>query len=197
MLRSARVTYPYSKEPYRVHTKRLAPNHCHLSPPATDDERASPKRQNKNTPKIPPKKTKKQLKSPTKTVKDVNDNTNKECVVNSPKNVRKKNKPCKKDDKIDKKKINEKFNKKDEAKGKTKETNTNVKVPNAEVKIKNANWTREEDKTMLQVLKGEAASEEIFVKISNMLPHRSLTEIKERFYHVMNLLHQMAVGEVT
>lgn len=201
MLRSARVTYPYSKEPYRVHTKRLAPNHCHLSPPATDDERASPKRQNKNTPKIPPKRTKKQLKSPTKSVKDVNDNTNKECVVNSPKTVRKKNKPCKKDDKTEKKKISEKLNKKDDVtKSKTKETHTNIEVqevPNAEVKNANGNWTRDEDKTMLQVLKGEAASEEIFVKISKMLPHRSLTEIKERFCHVMNLLQQMAVGEVT
>ncbi|KAI5642936.1 hypothetical protein NE865_04975 [Phthorimaea operculella] len=105
MLRSARVTYPYSKEPYRVHARRLAPTHYHLSPPESDDERASLKRQNKNTPKIPPKKPKKSnpLKSPTKTVKDVNDNTN--CVTNSPKTVRKSNAKTKisnkKDDKTD------------------------------------------------------------------------------------------------
>lgn len=65
-------------------------------------------------------------------------------------------------------------------------------------KIKNINnWTRDEDKTMLQVLKGEAESEKVFGRIRELLPHRSETEIKDRFCHVMTLLQQMAVGEVT
>ncbi|KAJ2948350.1 hypothetical protein O0L34_g7589 [Tuta absoluta] len=249
MLRSARVTYPYSKEPYRVHARRLAPTHYHLSPPESDDERASPKRQNKNTSKIPPKKPKKtnQLKSPTKTVKDVNDNTN--CVTNSPKTVRKTNaktKTCNKkdDNKTDaqkkerKEKTDNKSNtcKKDDGKAKqakveanfiTKNETGNVTKTNNETKVEKAktevkldvetkvgdvkldvnetkpkseaksNWTRDEDKTILQVLKGEAGSEQVFGRISELLPHRSFTEIQERFNHVMNLVQQMAVGEVT
>lgn len=62
---------------------------------------------------------------------------------------------------------------------------------------KMGNWTRDEDKTMLQVLKGEASSEKVFGRIRELLPHRSETEIKDRFCHVMTLLQQMAVGEVT
>lgn len=63
--------------------------------------------------------------------------------------------------------------------------------------IKQNNWTRDEDKTMLQVLKVEAGSEKVFGRIRELLPHRSETEIKDRFCHVMTLLQQMAVGEVT
>ncbi|KAL0820203.1 hypothetical protein ABMA28_006127 [Loxostege sticticalis] len=222
LLRSANVTYPYSKEPYRVHARRLAPAHCHLSPPESEDERASPKR-NRNS-KVPPKKPKKQLKSPTKNVKDVNDNTKvKDVVVNalsSPKTV--------------KKQQNKKNNKKDDAKQDTqkrerKDSKTNCqkkdegskpKQPKIEVstdvkteeksnictdpvctelknEIKSNSWTRDEDKTMLEVLKGEADTEQVFMRIRELLPHRSVTEIKERFCHVMTLLQQMAVGEVT
>lgn len=207
MLRSARVTYPYSKEPYRVHARRLAPNHCHLSPPDSDDERASPKRQNKNPSKIPPKRTKKQLKSPTKTAKDVNDNTNKEILINSPKTVKKQKSKVfnKKEEskeaaqKKDKKDKNEKPNacKKDEdTKAKQAKIDANANAEAKKIESK-SNWTRDEDKTMLQVLKGEAGSEQIFGRIRELLPHKSPTEIKERFCHVMNLLQQMAVGEVT
>ncbi|XP_049876937.1 uncharacterized protein LOC126374366 [Pectinophora gossypiella] len=209
LLRTARVTYPYSKEPYRVHARRLAPTPWDLSPPESDDERASPKR-HKNTPKIPPKKPKKQLKSPTKNAKDVNDNTNKECVTNSPKTVKKQNiktKICKdkKEDlklEIQKKEKKERTDaksisiiKKEDVKLKqAKVEASNIEINKPEVK---GNWTRDEDKTMLQVLKGEAGSEQVFGRISELLPHRSVTEIKERFCHVMNLLQQMAVGEVT
>lgn len=205
-----------------MHARRLAPAHCHLSPPESEDERASPKR-NRNS-KVPPKKPKKQLKSPTKNVKDVNDNTKvKEVVANalsSPKTV--------------KKQQNKKNNKKDDAKQDTqkrerKDSKTNCqkkdegskpKQPKIEVstdvkteeksntctdpvctelknEIKSNSWTRDEDKTMLEVLKGEADTEQVFMRIRELLPHRSVTEIKERFCHVMTLLQQMAVGEVT
>lgn len=207
MLRSARVTYPYSKEPYRVHARRLAPNHFHLSPPESDEER-SPKRQNKNTSKIPPKRTKKQIKSPTKNAKDVNDNTNN--VTNSPKTVRKqsnKTKTCKdkkEECRLDVVKKKEKIDKNHVCK---KDENTKAKAkvdvpqivdvtPNVKVSKEKSNWTRDEDKTMLQVLKGEPGSELIFCRIRELLPHRSVSEIKERFCHVMNLLQQMAV-EIT
>ncbi|XP_026763201.2 uncharacterized protein LOC113521748 [Galleria mellonella] len=220
LLRTARVTYPYSKEPYRVHARRLAPPHCHLSPPESDEERASPKRTSKSTSKIPPKKTKKQLKSPTKNVKDVNDNTKvKETVpsvLSSPKTVKGKSqsnakKNCKDRKESDKQDTVPKKDKK-ENKNQTffrKEEATKIKQTKAEpipgstekktTEVKNSSWTRDEDKTMLEVLKGEASSELVFCKISELLPHRSVTEIKERFCHVMNLLQQMqmGVGEVT
>lgn len=188
-LRTACVTYPYSKEPYRVHSRRLAPNHC-LSPPESDSERASPKRNNKSLCKIPQKRTRKQLKSPTKTIKDVNDNTKKECLTinttaNSvkPKPHTKNINKCRKDDFIKKK---DKCITKKEDKIKVKEEKKEIK-----------SWTRDEDKTMLEILKGESVTEQVFCRISELLPHRSMTEIKERFCHVMNLLQQMAVGEVT
>ncbi|XP_075981471.1 uncharacterized protein LOC142980072 [Anticarsia gemmatalis] len=211
LLRSACVTYPYSKEPYRVHARRLAPTHTHLSPPNSDDERASPKRNAKNNPKIPPKKAKKQLKSPTKNVKDVNDNTkHKDCTVNllSPKASRKsqttnKSKTLKKEpDNKDVQKRERKdsksnaVQKKDEG---TKPKQAKIEAPVIESRKveRSSSWTRDEDKTMLQVLKGEAGSEQVFGRIRELLPHRSPTEIKERFCHVMTLLQQMAVGEVT
>ncbi|XP_072942546.1 uncharacterized protein [Epargyreus clarus] len=203
MLKTACVTYPYSKEPYRAHVRRLAPNHCRLSPPESDEERSSPKRTTRNTCKIPPKRTKKQLKSPTKQVKDVNDNTkHKESLpqtinkaVKGKAHTKTKNCRDKKDEtKTEQKKKQEKniiSLKKDE--GKVKQADKKVEPP----KVESRSWTREEDKTMLQVLKGEARSEQIFRRISELLPHRSATEIKERFCYVMNLLQQMAVSEVT
>ncbi|CAH0713154.1 unnamed protein product, partial [Brenthis ino] len=189
-LRTACVTYPYSKEPYRVHSRRLAPNHC-LSPPESDSERASPKRNNKNTCKVPQKRSRKQLKSPTKNVKDVNDNTKKDCLTLNPKIKTKplaKNK-CKKEDIPVKKK--EKYDSKNSL------VKKEAKQKEAEKRLENKSWTRDEDKTMLEVLKGEPGSEQVFCRIRELLPHRSATEIKERFCHVMNLLQQMAVGEVT
>ncbi|CAH0401420.1 unnamed protein product [Chilo suppressalis] len=211
LLRSASVTYPYSKEPYRVHTRRLAPAHCHLSPPDSGDERSSPKRANKNA-KATPRKTKKQLKSPVKNMKDVNDNTKlKDCAVtniaNSPKTTKIKaqnnKKNCKKEDANNKRdrKDNRAANcQKKEESSKAKQAKVEPPAVITETKIavtKNNSWTRDEDKTMLQVIKCEADSEVVFGRIGELLPHRSVSEIKERFCHVMSLLQQMAVGEVT
>lgn len=216
LLRGASVSYPYSKEPYRVHARRLAPTHTLLSPPDSDDERSSPKRNAKTNCKIPPKKPKKQLKSPTKSVKDVNDNTkHKDCTVNllSPKPTKKsqsnnKSKACKKEpenksDNLQKRERKDSKShtcqKKDEgSKAKQAKLETVVTIePKKIEKNEMSSWTREEDKTMLQILKGEAVSEQVFGRIRELLPHRSATEIKERFCHVMTLLQQMAVGEVT
>ncbi|XP_068620430.1 muscle M-line assembly protein unc-89-like [Battus philenor] len=211
ILRSASVTYPYSKEPYRVHARRLAPTHCHLSPPESDNETSSPKRNSKNTCKIPTKRTKKQLKSPTKNIKDVNDNTKqKECTVSIiSKSMKAKSVPKNKSNITkDKKELEIKENKREkkerlDVRSQTcpkKEEMDKVrltKIDAAAVKAETKSWTRDEDKTMLQVLKGEAGSEQVFGRIKELLPHRSATEIKERFCHVMNLLQQMAVGEVT
>lgn len=192
-----------------MHAKRLASAHCHLSPPDSEEERASPKRNARNQSKIPPKRAKKQNKSPTKNIKDVNDNTkdsrHKDNVpfnVLTPKANKSKSQPTiksktvKKEEKADVKK-DRKDNKglllkKDDIKNKL----TKIETDNKKVEVK-SNWTRDEDKAMLQVLKGEAGSEQIFCRIRELLPHRSSTEIKERFCHVMTLLQQMAVGEVT
>ncbi|CAG9795560.1 unnamed protein product [Diatraea saccharalis] len=203
LLRSASVTYPYSKEPYRVHARRLAPSHCHLSPPDSGDERSTTKRPNRSA-KSTPKKTKKPPKSPTKNAKDVNDNTKlKDCAVTnaltskSPK-IKSQNikKTCKDKD-------SNKNNRKDSKgatcqKKDTKQAKVETRVPEMKaVETKNTSWTRDEDKTMLQVIKCEADSEIVFGRIGELLPHRSVSEIKERFCHVMSLLQQMAVGEVT
>lgn len=197
-----------------MHARRLAPTHSHLSPPHSEDERASPKRSAKNNPKFPPKKAKKQLnKSPTKNVKDVNDNTkHKDCTVSvlSPKTNKKSQNTNK--TKSLKKELENKDNllkrerkdsrghtvqKKDEG-SKPKQMKIEIPIVVEAKKVeKNNSWTRDEDKTMLQVLKGEAGSEQVFGRIREQLPHRSASEIKERFCHVMTLLQQMAVGEVT
>ncbi|KAJ8717403.1 hypothetical protein PYW08_005802 [Mythimna loreyi] len=216
LLRGASVTYPYSKEPYRSHARRLAPAQTLLSPPDSEDERASPKRNAKNNPKIGGKKAKKQLKSPTKTVKDVNDNTKHKDSVNlmSPKATKKaqtnnKSKTCKKEpenkaDTLQKRERKDSkthtIQKKDEgskAKQPKIETVVSMEPKKVEKKERSGSWTREEDKTMLQVLKGEPGSEQVFCRIRELLPHRSASEIRERFCHVMTLLQQMAVGEVT
>ncbi|XP_047510168.1 uncharacterized protein LOC125053033 [Pieris napi] len=176
LLRSACVTYPYSKEPYRVHWRRLAPN-TFLSPTDSEEERSTKRNRNR---KVPPKKSRKQTKSPTKTVKDVNDNTKKDI-----KQVKVKGKTN------DKKKVNDKRVK--ELKMSLKKEDKKPKDAKSEVK----SWTREEDKTMLEVLKGEGGSDKVLVRVCELLPHRSQTEVKERFCHVMNLLQQMAVNAVT
>lgn len=210
MLRSACVTYPYSKEPYRVHARRLAPTHAHISPSDSGDDRSSPKRNTKNNTKIPPKKNKKQMKSPTKNNKDVNDNTkHKDCTMNlmNPKAGKKsqctnKSKTIKKEpENIQKRERKDSKNhntlKKDEG-TKLRQAKNEVSVVIEPKKLeKSSSWTRDEDKTMLEVLKGGAGSELMFGRIRELLPHRSSTEIKDRFCHVMTLLQQMAVGEVT
>ncbi|CAG4947800.1 unnamed protein product [Colias eurytheme] len=190
LLRSASVTYPYSKEPYRVHARRLAPNTC-LSPPDSDEERST-KRNGKTNCKVPPKRSRKQTKSPTKTVKDVNDNTKKDLKQALSKvkgkvaaKTRCKNEENIKKNKLDVKEVNVCGKKEDLPKAKPKDAK------------KARNWTREEDKTMLEVLKGEGGSDKVLVRICKLLPHRSQSEVKERFCHVMNLLQQMAVNEVT
>lgn len=209
VLRSASVTYPYSKEPYRVHGRRLAPPHCHTLPDS-EDERSSPKRNGKSVCKIPTKKPKKQLKSPTKNVKDVNDNTkHKECTgaplirqTVKGKGIAK-NKSGKEQKELDLK--DSKRDKRERPDGKNtfpkKEDTAKARPAKIDATVSDESlvrsWTREEDKTMLEVLKGEASSEQVFGRIRELLPHRSVTEIKERFCHVMNLLQQMAVGEVT
>ncbi|XP_053614298.1 uncharacterized protein LOC128677456 [Plodia interpunctella] len=200
LLRPARIAFPYSKEPYRAHARRLAPDHSHLSPPDSEEERSSPKRR---ATKVTPKKTKK-LKSPTKNSKDVNDNTKlKEInVLSSPKTAKGKlqnnKKKEKKDDKAEVKR-DRKDSKNHTCKDGIKEKKVRIDPIPIVIKteIKNNSWTRDEDKTMLQVIKGEASSEEMFCRISKLLPHRSVPEIKERFCHVMSLLQKMAVGEVT
>ncbi|KOB78610.1 Uncharacterized protein OBRU01_01517, partial [Operophtera brumata] len=245
LLRSARVTFPYSKEPYRVHARRLAPLHSHLSPPDSDDETQKKTKQ-------PQKRPRKQTKSPTK--KDVNDNTKKDLIMSpkpkkpqKPKNGKKepevkqdngqkrerkdsKNATVKKDPventqvlkkeqieppKVKQPKLEAAVNESTKVKEPIETTkvkqpkveqtiNENVKVkelkeapkikqlkidtkvsenkvrqpiettkvtqPKIEATVsvettnieKINNWTRDEDKTMLQVLKGEAGSEKVF-----------------------------------
>lgn len=159
-----------------MHWRRLAPN-TFISTTDSEEERQTKK--NKATWKVPPKKPRKQAKSPTKTVKDVNDNTKKDI-----KQIKVKGKAN------DKKKGDKRSNKE------LKVTLKNGKKPR-DAKIEVKSWTREEDKTMLQVLKGEGGSEKVLVRVCELLPHRSQTEVRERFCHVMNLLQQMAVNEVT
>ncbi|XP_034835570.1 uncharacterized protein [Maniola hyperantus] len=205
LLRTACVTYPYSKEPYRSHARRLAPNHC-LPPPESDSERASPKRNNKSTSKIPQKRTRKQLKSPTKNVKDVNDNNKKECITIPLSNAKvktkyQKSKQNKKDEVNHKKKesINKNACAKKDCQLKVKQNKVDINELKLKqiTKVENRNWTRDEDKTMLEVLKGEPGSEQVLIRTRELLPHRTPTEIKERFRLVMNLLQQMAVNEIT
>lgn len=55
-------------------------------------------------------------------------------------------------------------------------------------------WTREEDKAILLVLQNESDSDYTFEKIQQILPHRSIGEIRDRFQSVMVLLQQMAAN---
>ncbi|XP_041984763.1 uncharacterized protein LOC121737220 [Aricia agestis] len=176
MLRTACVTYPYSKEPYRSHARRLAPGS--LSPSDDDRERGSPKKNNKIVDKIPPKRTRKQTKSPTKNVKDFNDNTKKD-LTNTLNKIKGKTH------------AKAKVYKKDEQKKKDNKSTRGADKIEAKVE---KNWTRDEDKTMLEILKGESGSEEVFERIRAVLPHRTISEIKERLHHVLNLLQEMAVN---
>ncbi|XP_023951253.2 uncharacterized protein LOC112055400 [Bicyclus anynana] len=208
LLRTACVNYPFSKEPYRSHARRLAPDHC-LSPPESDSEHASPKRNIKSACKVPQKRSRKQLKSPTKNVKDVNGNTKKECITIPLNNAKVKAKyqktKIKKEEITQKKKesINKNACVKKDYEHKVKQNKVEIndlklkQVKEEVPKIENKSWTRDEDKTMLEVLKGEPGSELVFIRIRELLPHRTTKEIKERLCHVMSLLQQMAVSEVT
>lgn len=52
-------------------------------------------------------------------------------------------------------------------------------------------WTRDEDKTILETLRKEGGKEEAFICISEMLKHRTVSQIKDRFRTLMNLLQKM------
>lgn len=156
-------------------------------------------------------------------MKDVNDNTKAAAATDSPKaKGRKRNKtenaaPKAKKEKPDKNeaakakqaKVDLTSKKSAEVKSTVVRLSVEAKKEKAEAKSpvrksevveskKEVNsWTRDEDKTMLQIMKGEVVTDQVFKKIKELLPHRSVSEIKERFFHVMNLLQQMAVGEVT
>ncbi|GBP68606.1 hypothetical protein EVAR_83694_1 [Eumeta japonica] len=260
MLRAARVTFPYSKEPYRVHVRRLGPAHCQSTSmqPDSDEERSSPRRNvtNKNAKKVTKQSKKSRSKTPCskQLIKDVNDNnkhlqtsqafdtcrftsisdgskkSNKLITLTQSEKHISKHTPL--DNKSDMKDGKHRQGTRDKAetikhtdrnhthkrdKQKDKQKNvaeqkqddcTKAKQPKCEatetkkldpiqVKTESSSWTRDEDKTMLQILKGEAGSDQIFGKIREVLPHRSLTDIRERFQHVVSLLQQMAVGEVT
>ncbi|VVC92780.1 unnamed protein product [Leptidea sinapis] len=186
ILKPACVTYPYSKEPYRVHSRRLAPNII-LNTHQPEEENSS-KRSCKPILKLPTKKSRKQTTSPTKNVKDVNDNKKDfKQAINKVKGKLNSKTKCKNDeivkkkDRIDMKSVCQKKN----------ECKVKKDIRN------DRSWTRDEDKTILEVLKGEGGFDKALVRVCKLLPHRSQTEVKERFCHVMNLLQQMAVNEVT
>lgn len=216
-LKVSNVTYPYSKEPYRVHARRLAPAHCPISPPHSDEEISSPSKATKT-----PKRAKKtNCKSPSRrnVIKDVNDNNktntaecNSKVATESPK-VKVKSQLVSQSNKKDNK-IVEKNTKHSKEGNKTVKKNSKVKSDRTITDIKkdepvkpkrakledvpiDNSWKRDEDKTMLEMLQGHTGSEELFCRIKQVLPHRSILEIKERFFHVMELLQKMAVGNVT
>lgn len=255
MLKSTKVTYPYSKEPYRVHAQRLSPGQCRLSPSPSDDDSSPRKKSNKTS-----KPVTKRAKKTKNVIKDVNGN-NKQAdtkVLNVPDSVKgskskhnhidkkaldtteKKEAKCKLHEFHDKKeakvlkstelteKKEVKSKAKDQSNQKTsieaskgikqkldskpiedkKEEHKSKKIKLDTVKVGDhktstgnetcdSKWTRDEDKTMLETLQEEARSEAAFVKISRLLPHKSMTEIQDRFCYVMKLLQQMGVGEVT
>lgn len=64
---------------------------------------------------------------------------------------------------------------------------------NVPIKCENPinNWTREEDKTILLILREETDPQFTISKIQELLPHRKLVEIKERFENVLNLLQKL------
>lgn len=244
MLKASKVTYPYSKEPYRVHAQRLAPSQCRLSPSLSDEEFSSPRRNSTTKSKSITKRAKKPKSPCTKNImKDVNDNnkqtkdpteskllhltdsakssksksqnmfdkqalenTDKKEIKNKNKEKNDSNKNTTETNKSTKHKIDHKQNINKEIKGdegtkpkkvKLESLKTTVDKSATDTQVDENKWTRDEDKKMLEMLKGEARSEELFCKIRKLLPHRSMTEIQDRFSHVMNLLQQMAVGEVT
>ncbi|XP_073970830.1 uncharacterized protein isoform X2 [Rhodnius prolixus] len=58
----------------------------------------------------------------------------------------------------------------------------------------NKEWTREEDKMILQAFQKEIGTEQTFSKISNLMPSRSMDDIQGRFKVLMSLLEKMATG---
>ncbi|KAF6198490.1 hypothetical protein GE061_008238 [Apolygus lucorum] len=55
-------------------------------------------------------------------------------------------------------------------------------------------WTRQEDKMILEAFQREIGTEETFAKIRNLMPIRSVDQIQERFQVLMNLLEKVASG---
>lgn len=225
-LKVSNVTYPYSKEPYRVHARRLAPAHCPISPPHSDEEISSPSKATNKTPKAINKRAKKtNCKSPYRrtVTKDVNDNNKTNIpesnskVANSTDSPKLKVKTQLISQSNKNNKIVETKSSKHSKEGNKNETKKNNKIKEKSDRVNTENkkdepvkpkrakledvtdnsWKRDEDKTMLEMLQGHTGSEELFCRIKQVLPHRSMLEIKERFFHVMELLQQMAVGNVT
>lgn len=64
---------------------------------------------------------------------------------------------------------------------------------NAPIKSENPinSWTRDEDKIILLILREETDPQFTINKIQELLPHRKLDEIKERFENVLNLLQKL------
>lgn len=56
-------------------------------------------------------------------------------------------------------------------------------------------WTREEDKIVLQTFQAESDFDSTVIKICELLPHKSLSEIKNRFRILLNLLQKITSQE--
>lgn len=56
------------------------------------------------------------------------------------------------------------------------------------------NWTREEDRIILQTFQTEGNSENTFKHVAELLNNRSIDEIKFRFYRLLTLLQEMAAA---
>lgn len=54
------------------------------------------------------------------------------------------------------------------------------------------NWTREEDKVILEILRSETRHDLTLSRIKQVLPHRSEAEIRDRFQNLVNLLQKIA-----
>lgn len=212
VVKASRVTYPYSKEPYRVHIQRLTPSHCRLSPTLSDEvskQKPRSKRARKATlvkdvndnnkqtvesskvSKAGRKKVKSEVKLEHKSKKDSVPKCKKQkldivskCKTDKTKVINIVSKDGKKDDMLKPKKV--KFHLKSD-KGPQNHDGENG----------DNKWTRDEDKVMLQILQGEARSDALFCKIRKVLPHRSMSDIKERFLYVINLVQQMSGNDVT
>uniref|UniRef100_A0A146LK59 GON-4-like protein n=1 Tax=Lygus hesperus TaxID=30085 RepID=A0A146LK59_LYGHE len=55
-------------------------------------------------------------------------------------------------------------------------------------------WTRQEDKMILEAFQREVGTEETFSRIRNLMPARSVDQIQGRFQVLMNLLEKVASG---
>lgn len=55
-------------------------------------------------------------------------------------------------------------------------------------------WTREEDRIILQTFQSEGNNEETFKHVAEKLENRSIDQIKNRFFRLINLLQEMAAA---